>query len=303
LAKTARQIDEGIFYQYARNLGFGQPTYIDLPGEVSGTLKRPSNWSRTTLTSMSIGYEVSVTPLQLLSAYSALANGGVLVEPYVVAERRSITGEQLWTQRPDSIRRALKPETTQALQKAFVQTVESGTATSTKVEGLQIAGKTGTALKVTGGRYSSDQARASFVGYFPADDPKVAMLVIVGEPETSIYGGAVAAPIFQNIARRWIGTFPDVVDHIVASADTSSGESSPPAAPAETKPPGLPARLASSNTDTMPDLTGLSTRQSVTWLRSRGIDVRLYGHGTVQKQSPSAGQPLPSRAMLTGASN
>ena len=303
MAKTARQIDEGIFYQYARNLGFGQPTYIDLPGEVSGTLKRPSNWSRTTLTSMSIGYEVSVTPLQLLSAYSALANGGVLVEPYVVAERRSITGEQLWTQRPDSIRRALKPETTQALQKAFVQTVESGTATSTKVEGLQIAGKTGTALKVTGGRYSSDQARASFVGYFPADDPKVAMLVIVGEPETSIYGGAVAAPIFQNIARRWIGTFPDVVDHIVASADTSSGESSPPAAPAETKPPGLPARLASGNTDTMPDLTGLSTRQSVTWLRSRGIDVRLYGHGTVQKQSPSAGQPLPSRAMLTGASN
>lgn len=303
MAKTARQIDEGIFYQYARNLGFGQPTYIDLPGEVSGTLKRPSNWSRTTLTSMSIGYEVSVTPLQLLSAYSALANGGVLVEPYVVAERRSITGEQLWRQRPDSIRRALKPETTQALQKAFVQTVESGTATSTKIEGLQIAGKTGTALKVTGGRYSSGQARASFVGYFPADNPKVAMLVIVGEPETSIYGGAVAAPIFQNIARRWIGTFPDVVDHIVASADTSSAKPSPPATPAGIESPGLPARLTSGDADTMPDLTGLSTRQAVTWLHSRGIDVRLYGHGTVQKQAPSAGQPLPSRAMLTGASD
>ncbi len=303
MAKTARRIDEGIFYQYARNLGFGQPTYIDLPGEVSGTLKRPSDWSRTTLTSMSIGYEVSVTPLQLLSAYSALANGGVLVEPYVVAERRSIIGERLWTQRPDSIRRALKPETTQALQEAFVETVESGTATSTRIEGLQIAGKTGTALKVTGGRYSSDQARASFVGYFPADAPKVAMLVIVGEPETSIYGGAVAAPIFQNIARRWIGTFPNVVDHIVASADTSSGESSVPAAPAETEPPVLPAGLTESDGDTMPDLTGLTTRQAVTWLRSRGVDVRLYGHGRVQKQSPSAGQPLPSRAMLTGTSD
>ena len=303
MAKTARRIDKGIFYQYARNLGFGQPTYIDLPGEVSGMLKRPSDWSRTTLTSMSIGYEVSVTPLQLLSAYSALANGGVLVEPYVVAERRSITGERLWTQRPDSIRRALQSETTQALREAFVETVESGTATSTKIEGIQIAGKTGTALKVTSGRYSSDQARASFVGFFPADDPKVAMLVIVGEPETSIYGGAVAAPIFQNIARRWIGTFPDVVDHIVASADTSSGASPEPAAPTRTEPPVLPARLTGSNADTMPDLTGLTTRQAVTWLRSRGVDVRLYGRGTVTKQSPSAGQPLPSRAMLTGASD
>lgn len=305
MAKTARQIDEGIFYQYARNLGFGQPTYIDLPGEVSGTLKRPSDWSRTTLTSMSIGYEVSVTPLQLLSAYAALANGGMLVEPYVVAERRSITGERLWTQRPDSIRRALKPETTRALRDAFVQTVESGTATSTKIEGLRIAGKTGTALKVTGGRYSSDQARASFVGYFPADDPKVAMLVIVGEPETSIYGGAVAAPIFQNIARRWIGTFPGVVDHIVASADTSTGE--PPAPAAEPDPPVLPARLTDSDPDsdpnTMPNLTGLTTRQAVTWLQSRGVDVRLYGRGTVTEQSPSAGQPLPSRAMLTGDSD
>ena len=303
MAKTARRIDEGIFYQYARNLGFGQPTYIDLPGEVSGTLKRPSDWSRTTLTSMSIGYEVSVTPLQLLSAYSALANGGVLVEPYVVAERRSITGKRLWTQRPDSIRRALQSETTQALREAFVETVESGTATSTKIEGIQIAGKTGTALKVTGGRYSSDQARASFVGFFPADDPKVAMLVIVGEPETSIYGGAVAAPIFQNIARRWIGTFPDVVDHIVASADTSSGASPAPTALADTEPPVLSARLTGSNADTMPGLTGLTTRQAVTWLRSRGVDVRLYGRGTVTKQSPSSGQPLPSRAMLTGASD
>lgn len=308
MAKTARTIDEGIFYQYARNLGFGQPAYIDLPGEVSGTLKRPTEWSRTTLTSMSIGYEVAVTPLQLLSAYSALANGGVLVEPYVVAERRSITGERLWTQRPDSIRRALQPETTRALRSAFVETVESGTATAAKIEGLRIAGKTGTALKVTGGKYSSDQARASFVGFFPADDPKVAMIVMVGEPKTSIYGGAVAAPIFHNIARRWIGTFPDVVDHIVASADTSSDTSARTPSPSEPNPPVLPARLVQDDAQadgvtTMPDLTGLTTRQAVHWLRSHGVDVRLYGRGTIQEQSPGAGQPLPARAMLTGSTD
>lgn len=317
MAKTATQIDEGVFYQYARNLGFGQPTWIDLPGEVSGTLKKPSVWSRTSLTSMSIGYEVAVTPLQLLAAYSALANGGLLVEPHVVKERRSITGEHLWTQRPDSIRRALKPETVEALRPAFERTVETGTATGAKIRGLEIAGKTGTALKVSGGRYSGEQARASFVGFFPADDPKVAMLVIVGEPETSMYGGAVAAPIFRNIARRWVGTFPEVVDHIVANADSTAVPASPDAdtpspegptpvetatagADADGTEPAVPARLASASGDAMPDLTGLTTRDAVHWLQDHGVDVRLYGRGTVRKQSPQPGQPLPSTAMLTG---
>ncbi|PEN13260.1 penicillin-binding protein [Longibacter salinarum] len=300
MAKTATRIDEGIFYQYARNLGFGQPTWIDLPGEVGGTLKKPANWSRTSLTSMSIGYEVSVTPIQLLAAYSALANGGLLVQPHVVKERRSVTGERLWTQRPDSIRRALKPSTTDALRPAFEKTVETGTATAAQVSGLEIAGKTGTALKVSGGKYSGDQARASFVGFFPADDPKIALLVIVGEPETSMYGGAVAAPIFQNIARRWVGTFPEVVDHIVAESDTASADVERMTAPSQTSPPTVQARLADASGDTMPDLRGLTTRDAVHWLQKHGVDVRLFGQGLVQKQSPQPGEPLPSTAMVTG---
>jgi len=304
MAKTATRIDEGIFYQYARNLGFGQPTWVDLPGEVSGTLKKPASWSRTSLTSMSIGYEVAVTPIQLLAAYSALANGGLLVQPHIVKERRSITGDLLWSQQPDSIRRALQPSTAEALRPAFEKTVQTGTATSAQIRGLDIAGKTGTALKVSGGKYSGEQARASFVGYFPANDPQVAVLVIVGEPETSMYGGAVAAPIFQNIARRWAGTFPEVVDHIVARADSGATLPAPGAATrtasTAASPPAVQARLADAGADAMPDLTGLTTRDAVHWLHQRGIDVRLFGRGTVQDQSPSAGQPLPSTAMITG---
>jgi len=302
MAKTARQIDEGIFYQYARNLGFGQPTWIDLPGEVGGVLKKPSTWSQTTLTSMSIGYEVSVTPLQLLTAYAALANGGLLVEPYVVAERRSITGDRLWMHRPDSIRRALKPETTEALRDAFERTVESGTATGAQVDPLAIAGKTGTALKVTGGKYSTDRARASFVGYLPADDPEVVLLVIVGEPQTSIYGGEVAAPIFQRIARRWVSTLPDVVDHIHATADTSrSAALGPTGRPIEgPDSPGTPTTLASADGTVMPDLTGQTMRDAVRWLHAHGVQVRLQGRGIVQTQTPTPGASLPSTATITG---
>jgi len=293
MAKTAAQLDPGTLYQYARNLGFGQPTWIDLPGEVDGTLKRPSSWSQTTLTSMSIGYEVAVTPLQLLAAYSTLANGGLLVKPYVVKQRESITGTTLWHNEPDSIRRALRPETARTLLPAFEQAVNEGTATAARVEGLRVAGKTGTALKVSGGGYSRELGRASFVGFFPADDPSVALLVVVGDPKTNLYGGAVAAPIFRRTARRWAGTFPTVRRRL---ADTRPAVT--PTAPAAL--PVARTELPTDSTETLPNLVGLSTRRAVHWLQDRGVEVRLRGAGTVTAQTPSAGALLPARVTLTG---
>ena len=293
MAKTATRLGPGTLYQYARNLGFGQPTWIDLPGEVGGTLKRPSSWSQTTLTSMSIGYEVAVTPLQLLAAYSTLANGGLLVQPHVVARRESMTGDVLWHNEPDSIRRALQPETAATLRPAFEHAVNEGTATAARIDGLRIAGKTGTALKVSAGEYSREQGRASFVGFFPADDPAVAVLVVVGNPTTTLYGGAVAAPIFQRIARRWAGTFPTVRERLADASDTIR-----PTAPADL--PATPAALPTDSTATLPNLTGMSARRAVHWLQARGVDVRLRGQGTVTAQTPDAGATLPSRVTLTG---
>ena len=210
VAETVKELAGGVLYQYARNLGFGQPTWIDLPGEVAGTLKKPSTWSGTTKTSISIGYEVDVTPLQLLTAYSALANGGLLVRPYVLEERRDYAGRTVWSARQDSIRRAFDRKTARKLLPAFERAVNEGTAKSARIEGVRVAGKTGTAWKALGGAYSTKEARASFVGFFPADNPRVAVIVVLDEPKTSIYGGATAAPIFQRIADRWISTFPDL---------------------------------------------------------------------------------------------
>jgi cell division protein FtsI (penicillin-binding protein 3) len=297
MAKTVQQhLDRGTYFQYARNMGFRTPSWIDLPGEQEGVLPRPNKWSATTMTSMAIGYGVSVTPLQLVTAYSTLANGGKLMKPYVVAERRSVRGRTLWRNEPDSIRRVMKPQTAERLRPAFEQAVQTGTATEAQIEGLRVAGKTGTALQVTDGHYTKQQARASFVGFFPADDPEITLLVIVGEPETSIYGGAVAAPIFRRVARRWAGTFPSVVDRMTAEAQ--AGGRSPMPVDSLRRRPSLPADSAS----TLPDLTGTSARHALHWLRSHGVDVRLVGRGVVANQRPSPGAPLPSRVLLESGS-
>ena len=298
MAKTVRQhLDRGTFYQYARNMGFSTPTWIDLPGEQEGVLKTPDEWSQTTLTSMSIGYEVAVTPLQLVAAYSALANGGRLLKPYVVAERQDVTGTTRWRNETEAIRRVMKEETAETLRPAFEQAVEKGTATEARIEGLRVAGKTGTALQVSDGHYTKEQARASFVGFFPADDPEVTLLVIVGAPKTSIYGGAVAAPIFRRVARRWAGTFPSVVDRITAEQAGRSDRGPVPLDSLLRRPP-LPA----DSVRTLPDLTGTSTRQALYWLRRHGVDATLYGQGVVTTQKPGPGAPLPSRVLLESGS-
>ena len=296
MAKTVRQhLEPGTFYQYARNMGFSTPTWVDLPGEQEGVLKTPNEWSQTTLTSMAIGYEVAVTPLQVATAYSALANGGRLMKPYVVAERRDVTGTTLWRNEVDSIRRVMERETARTLRPAFEQAVETGTATEARIEGLRVAGKTGTALQISDGHYTKDQARASFVGFIPADDPKVVLLVMVGAPKTSIYGGAVAAPIFRRVARRWAGTFPDIVDRMTAEAEMGPHRSSSAVDSLRSV-----VRLPEDSGGTLPDLSGTSTRRAMNWLRRRGVDARLYGHGVVRDQRPEPGDPLPSRVLLEG---
>src|SRR5690625_788283 len=341
-ASTILKVDDGAFYQYVRNFGFGLPTYVDLPGEVSGTLPNPRNWNRTSKTSMSIGYAIDATPLQIVTAYAALANGGLLVQPHIVAERRDVTGRTTWTVPMDSVRRAFDAETARSLIPAFEKAVTDGTARQAQIEGMKVAGKTGTARKVQDGAYVSGAYRASFVGFFPADEPAVAMIVVMDEPRTSVYGGVVAAPVFQRTAQRWLATLPEVADHVaprdtlpdflpvevedftgkpaaVATARLSARNlqvawpdeqqaflpvSSQLPAPGERTVPLDRTRITLTDTrnDTdpqMPDLTGLTAREAMYWLRAMDVDVRIEGSGTVIRQSPQAGAPRPETAILT----
>lgn len=269
MARVAQRLDRGTFYQHARALGFGQPTLVDLPGEVTGTLKRPENWSGLTLPWMSTGYEVEATPLQILTAYSALANGGLLVKPYIVSERRDIHGRVTWRAEQDSIRRAFDSDTAEMLLPWFEQVVsEDGTAPSAAVEGLRIAGKTGTAQTASGGSYTR-RYRASFAGFFPVEDPEVALLIVYDNPQNGFYGGTVAAPVFGRIARRWIGTFPTIAERVAPSGELSE------------RPRGI-----------VPDVSGMPGFLAAGRLRASGFPVRLdenEGWNAVSTQRPGAG--------------
>ncbi len=192
-------------YEYAKRYGFGDPTGIDLPGEISGWIKKPDRWSATSIGAIPIGQEVAVTPLQVLRAYSAVANGGYLVKPHVVSEIVTPGGQQIYAFRPPAEKRVISEKTAETFR-GILKTVveEGGTATEAAVDGNQVAGKTGTAQLIDPAtkRYSHQKFVSSFVGFVPADNPKLAMIVIVYEPKGAIYGGVVAGPMFKNIASQ-----------------------------------------------------------------------------------------------------
>ena len=191
-------------YRYAKLYGFGDQTGIDMPGEVSGWIRKPERWSATSIGAIPIGQEVAVTPLQILRAYSVIANGGYLVQPHLVSEIRTPEGRTLSSFRGET-KRVLSEKTAKTF-KDILKTVveEGGTATQAAVEGDQVAGKTGTAQLIDPrtGRYSRDRYISSFVGFVPADNPKLAMIVVVYEPKGQIYGGVVAGPVFKDIANQ-----------------------------------------------------------------------------------------------------
>lgn len=190
-------------YDYAKRFGFGDRTNIDLPGEVSGWIRKPEKWSATSLGAIPIGQEVAVTPLQILRAYSAIANGGYLVQPHLVSEIRTPEGQPIFSFRPDQKKRIISEKTAAAMRDILKTVVEEGgTATGAAIDGNKVAGKTGTAQLVDQRtkRYSKDRFISSFVGFVPADNPKIAMIVVVHEPKGQIYGGIVAAPVFKTVA-------------------------------------------------------------------------------------------------------
>jgi cell division protein FtsI (penicillin-binding protein 3) len=339
-ALVARDMSDAQMYQYVRQFGFNQKTGIELPGEANTTLKRAYEWSGTDKSAMSRGYAMQATPLQIALAYTALANGGTLMKPYLVKERRDWADRVTWQASPDSVRRVFSRATADTLKKAFETVVsETGTADLAMVDGLRIAGKTGTARKSGPGGYIRGAYRATFVGFWPVENPQVVMAIVMDEPELSMYGGVVAAPVFKRVTERWMARMPQITQY-VEHADVPAVSSDPITIPDVAGIPsplagrrlsalglsttgdlsdyntavatqtvragedvlqGVPVRLASAmdSVRTMPDLTGLSSREAMTWLAQLGIDVDLDGHGSIVRQSPAEGSPLPARARLT----
>jgi len=203
-AKTAMALGEERAYRYLRAFGFGERTEIDLPGEAAGLVKEPKDWGRRSLASIAIGQEIGVTALQLVTAASAVANGGWLMKPYVVSDIRSSQGQVVAQFGPQVRRRPISAETARTLTGIMEGVVTNGTGSRAAVSGFRVAGKTGTAQKIDPqtGAYSSTLFVGSFTGFVPAEDPRLAIVVIVDEPHAEAWGGVVAAPVFRKIAEQ-----------------------------------------------------------------------------------------------------
>jgi len=202
-SNIALKIGPEKFYKYARDFGFGISSGIELPGENKGLLKKPIEFSGVSLPYMSIGYEVMVNALQIANAYSAIANKGVMMKSYIIKKETGSSGKLIFENKPTVLRQVISENTAKTLSLLLTGVVERGTGVDAKIEGVQVSGKTGTSQRLVNGAYTSNSHNSSFAGFFPADDPKVIIMVIVNNPKSGeYYGGKVAAPIFKNIASK-----------------------------------------------------------------------------------------------------
>src|SRR6185295_11665606 len=272
-AQIGTKVGASTLYRYARLFGFGQPTRIQLPGETSGQIRNPSRWSARSLATISIGQEVTATPLQILMAYAAVANGGILMRPRIASALVNENGVPVREFPVERVRRVVSPETAEIFRSFLRDAVTMGTAKGAALPWCDVAGKTGTAQKSDEGGHGYGQGRyiASFVGMAPAQNPQIVGLVVLDEPRGAYYGGEVAAPVFRDIVATW--------------ATLGRG---PVRIPAQT----LVTAKASRTTKVsrVPDVRMMAADQARSVIRSAGMDCAMEGTGAVVAvQSPEPG--------------
>jgi cell division protein FtsI (penicillin-binding protein 3) len=306
--KVGMMLGKERYYKYITGFGFGAPTNLGLPGESRGQLRAPSQWSGLSLATMSIGQEISVTAVQMVSAFAAVANGGRLMQPQIIRAVLDGQGREVRSFEPIAVRQVIGPDTARTLTEMMVNVVRNGTGHNAAIPGYDVAGKTGTAQKMDPAtkRYSRAPGVLSFVGFVPADDPRLAMIVLLDEPKNEKWGSEAAAPIFSAIGRetlRYLNVAPrdaspvPIVRGEMASAAPEKPravEAPVPALDASAVPAGAEDTAAAVAAGVMPRLTGLSLRQAMETLAPHGVRLEISGRGVVTSQQPTAGAPLPA---------
>ncbi len=262
VAKLSQKLGAERFFKYARDYGFGIYTGIELNGENKGYLKRPIDFTPGSLEFMSIGYQIAVNVLQITMAYGSIANNGLLMKPYIVKKELSPDGSVLYEGMPSPVRQVISEETAKKLNQMFIGVVERGTGTDAKINGVSVAGKTGTTQRIVEGEYSSSSHISSFVGYFPAENPEIIITVVIDDPKNGYYGGKVAAPVFKKIAER-------IIEY---NGNTGSLSSEYMYVRSEIKEPG---DLQTDGTQSIPNLKDMRLQDALEILQEKNIPYEL----------------------------
>lgn len=301
--KIGEKMGKEKFYQYIRKFGFGEKTGIDLPGEVSGLLRPVEKWRRVDAATVAFGQGISVTAIQLITALSAVANQGVMMKPFVVRSLMDRKGNLVRAYQPTVIRRVISPQTAGRLAAMLTDVVgmEDGTGKHARIVNVAVAGKTGTSQKFDFARraYSSERVKTSFMGFFPAEAPQIAMLVILDEPQRDKWGGVAAAPVFRNIGEQILTRFktnirvnPSPEEEKAIDDDIKLRLVSAPA-------PLMEKAALEADESALPDFRGMTIRDVLRKAREKGIEVRVIGSGWATAQQPAAGQPAPENRLCT----
>ena len=299
--KLAMRVGDQQFYRYWRSFGFGSPTGVELPGEAAGLTKPPERWSRISIGAMAMGQEIGVTPLQLATAASVVANGGWWVQPRILRGQAPET--PTGNVDPATARRVLNPRTADQLQRILAEVVNLGTGKLARPAGYTAAGKTGTAQKIdpSTGRYSSSDHVASFVGFVPADSPMFTILAVLDSPRGRYHGGDAAAPIFRRVAEQVLAyrnvpvLFPGEAPVLQAAA--SQPQDLPPMSDYEEPDPTAPISLTSSIRT--PDILGKTVRAATEQALGERWMLHPIGSGIAVRQFPTPGTPVADGEKIT----
>ncbi len=303
-------------YELLRDVGFGSPTGLPYPAEESGRLPTPQRWDKQTPASLAMGYALNVTPLQLATAYGAIANGGELLQPAIVKEIRGVDGKVLYRHERTVVRRVMSEETAHTIRGLLRGVVEGGTGDSARLATFDVAGKTGTAKRTEHGKYVAGKYTASFVGLFPADDPQLVLLIKLDNPSSTIYGGKAAAPVSKTVLQAAIAardaslnrkdlaavpkrveataSLPESVTNADSIVRTTESGSVPYVYRLDS--PKKPA-VATIAAHAVPDVRGFPVRRAVYALHRAGFRVSLAtidAGGVANATAPSAGTLAPS---------
>jgi len=317
MSKFSDRLPPATQFAYLRDFGFGTQTGVEYPVESSGRLPRPDRWSPFTPASLAMGYEISVTPIQMAMAYGALANGGVLMEPRLLRQVRGPDGTALERPEPRQVRRVIPAEVARELRDVLVEVVADGTATKAALATFEVAGKTGTSRRTgADGRYEAGAYNSSFVGFFPAQAPQLVIYVKLDRPQGDYYGGLTAAPVTRATLQAILAARTPSLDRgALLAMRTQPAEPAPSARPqAEDAAPAvagnegtyvflsnrIPAAPPEDRAPVpVPAVAGLPLRDAARRLHALGFHVRVRGGGNVASTTPAAGAMLPRGDTLT----
>ncbi|MEP6912382.1 MAG: penicillin-binding protein [bacterium] len=315
--KLGLRVGDQTMYDYITRFGFGTRTGIELPGETPGLIRPVNRWQPSSIGSVAIGQEVGVTPLQMATAFGALANDGVRMAPHVIREIRNAAGTTIYSPTPEQ-RRVISKETATALRGMLEGVTLNGTAKKAQLDGYTAAGKTGTAQKIDRRTrsYSTTKHVASFVGFAPVNNPAVVIIVVIDEPAGAYHGGDVAAPVFREIAEQVLPDMDVMPDtdfknptQLVASAietpeqisklrdeetlqEQTRAATMPKVSGRDNNGSEIVYAVATSKAILMPDLRGLSVRDVARACAQLGMQLEAHGEGRVLKQTPESGTEL-----------